>query len=231
LRYSFFSGDALNHELAVKWKKTMLKGRIHNFYGPTETTVVCTHYLWTESQSEKESVNDVVPLGKPFAGMDVLIVDPTNQPTEKGELCFSGTQVITAYLNNSNEDQFFSYQDKRYYKTGDIASYNINGNLVFYGRTDNQVKINGYRIELTEIESAIEKITKKKCVVLSINDKQTNKLIAFIEAKDLNADILKSSLTSVLPDYMIPQQFIASESFPLNTNGKIDKNKLLNLHR
>ncbi|MGQ0827641.1 MAG: AMP-binding protein [Bacteroidota bacterium] len=227
LRYSFFSGDALYHELAVKWKKSMINGQIHNFYGPTETTIVCTHYLWTESQSAQESVNGIVPLGKPFDGMNVLIVDSTNQLTEKGELCFSGSQVITAYLNNSHESQFFIHKGKRYYKTGDTVSYNTNGNIVFHGRMDNQVKVNGYRVELIEIEFAIEKITKKRSVVLCVNDKQINKLIAFIETKEINEQTIKSSLASLLPDYMIPQQFIAIEKIPLNINQKTDKQTLL----
>jgi len=184
LRYSFFSGDALDHDLAVKWKKSMINGDIHNFYGPTETSIVCTHYPWTESESAKESVNGIVPLGKPFDGMNALIVDTMNQPTEKGELCFNGTQVINSYLNKLYEDKFFNHQDKRYYKTGDIVSYNTNGNLVFHGRIDDQVKINGHRVELAELEFDIEKITKMKSVVICLTDHETHKLNAFVETNN-----------------------------------------------
>ena len=230
LRYSFFSGDSLFHDLAIKWKKAMPNGEIHNFYGPTETTIVCTCYHWNESRSAKESVNGIVPLGKPFDGMNTLIIDDNNIPTEKGNLCFSGTQVISNYLNNSSENSFFDHKGERYYKTGDIASINTNGNLLFYGRIDDQVKVNGYRVELREIEMAIEKTTNKKCIVLcSIDEKQINKLIAFVETKYLNEQQLINDLTSLLPDYMIPHQFLLIESFPLNVNGKVDKNKLLNL--
>ncbi|MBA3706973.1 MAG: AMP-binding protein [Bacteroidetes bacterium] len=229
LRYSFFSGDALYHNLAVKWKQSMPNGQIHNFYGPTETTIVCTCYPWNEIQSGKESVNGIVPLGKPFSGLHALIIDENNQAAEKGELCFTGSQVISNYLD-LNQDNFFDHRGKRYYKTGDIASYNTMGNLIFHGRTDNQVKISGYRVELGEIEFMIEKITTTKCTVLCTKDeKQMNTLIAFIETKHLNQGDLKRSLSMFLPDYMIPKQFVAIENFPLNLNGKIDKNKLLNL--
>jgi D-alanine--poly(phosphoribitol) ligase subunit 1 len=230
LRYSFFSGDTLYHHLATAWSNAVPNAKIYNFYGPTETTIVCTRYIFDEKKSAEESINGIVPLGKTFDGMEALIVDKNNQVTEKGELCFSGTQVISGYLNGRNESKFFNYQDKRYYKTGDIASLNTNKNFVFYGRTDSQVKINGYRIELGEVESVIEKIINAKCVVVCTKDeKEINTLTAFIESIKINENELKTTLASLLPDYMIPQKLIIIERLPLNLNGKVDKNKLLTL--
>jgi D-alanine--poly(phosphoribitol) ligase subunit 1 len=229
LKYSFFSGDALFHDLAVKWNKTAPNGTIYNCYGTTETTVICTQYVFDENRSVNESVNGIVPLGKPFERMDVLIVDQLNQPAEKGELCFSGPQVITNYLNGTKEDKFFTYKGKHYYKPGDIGSYNKNGDLIFHGRLDNQVKINGYRVELGEIEMAIEKITNSKCIVLCLkNEKQINTLVAFIETALIDEQKLIKTIASLLPDYMLPQQFLAIEKFPLNANQKTDTNLLLN---
>lgn len=227
LRYSFFSGDPLYQHHAKNWSRTLPNAQIHNFYGPTETTIVCTRYIWNASESEKEAVNNIVPLGKSFEGMEALILDEKNQPSEKGELCFSGTQVISGYLNGTNEDKFFNYQGKRFYKTGDIASLNTNGNLIFYGRSDSQVKINGYRVELGEIEFVLEKYLKTKCVVLCLKDKnQMNGLIAFIETVSFDEQQLKDQLFETLPDYMIPHRYIAIEELPLNPNGKIDKESL-----
>ncbi len=231
LCYSFFSGDALHHNLAVKWSKAIPNAVIHNFYGPTETTIVCTRYVFNAKQSEKESVNDIVPLGKPFKGMEFIIIDEKNAPTQKGELCFSGTQVINSYLNNTNEDRFLTYQQKQFYKTGDIASVNEFENLIFYGRTDSQVKINGYRIELTEIENAISKTLDTKCIALTKkNNNSLNQLIVFIEEKKVDEKELKKRLGTILPDYMIPNQFIEVEKFILNINGKIDKQYLLDTY-
>ncbi len=227
LRYSFFSGDALFHELAVEWKRSLPSGEIHNFYGPTETTIVCTRYVFDEKKAKEESVNGIIPLGKIFEGMSFIIIDENHQLVNKGELCIAGTQVIACYLNNQHQDRFFIHDSIRYYKTGDIVSLNKYGNLVFYGRTDSQVKINGYRIELLEIENAISKITNTAVVVLSkMTENRINKLIAYIEGITVNEKLLKDKLSNIFPNYMIPQQFVAVEKFTLNANGKVDKPQL-----
>lgn len=229
LRYSFFSGDALYHALAVKWARSIPNGVIHNFYGPTETTIVCTRYVFDEQQSAKESVNGIVPLGIAFEGMESLIVDEDNTPVEKGELCFSGTQVITVYLNNTNEDCFFVHDHKRFYKTGDIVSKNAFGNFVFHGRTDTQVKINGYRIELAEIENAVSDIVNANCVAMyKAGANGINQVFVFIETKEMNEIQLVETLRTILPDHMIPHRFITIEKFVLNMNGKVDKQYLMN---
>ncbi|PIP53884.1 MAG: hypothetical protein COX07_08345 [Bacteroidetes bacterium CG23_combo_of_CG06-09_8_20_14_all_32_9] len=230
LRYSFFSGDALYHKLVTKWSKSLPNAKIHNFYGPTETTIVCTRYIFNEFTSAKESVNGIVPLGKVFEGMEALIVDENNKPAEKGELCFAGLQVILSYLNNADAHKFFNYKNKCFYKTGDIVSVNKFGNLVFYGRTDNQVKINGYRVELVEIENAIYTITNVNCVVVCKEDEnKINQLFAFIEKNQIDENSLKEKLYSVLPVYMIPQRFVAVKKFVLNANGKVDRKKLIKI--
>jgi D-alanine--poly(phosphoribitol) ligase subunit 1 len=226
LRYSFFSGDALLHHLAVKWSKVLAHGVIHNFYGPTETTIVCSRYIFEEQQSEKESVNNIVPIGKLFDGLEFLIMN-NNTPSDKGELCIAGKQVISGYLNNEYEDRFIIHNGKKYYKTGDIVSVNEFNNLVFYGREDSQVKINGYRIELAEIENVIFKTTGLSNVVLcNTNSNNINELVVYIEAETVDKNAILQKLQTSLPAYMLPQHFVAANNFPLNNNGKIDKNKL-----
>ncbi len=230
LKYSFFSGDVLNHSIACEWKKCLPNGAIHNFYGPTETTIVCTRYVWEEKQSRQESMYDVVPLGKAFPGIEFIIVDELNTPTNEGELCFSGKQVIKQYLNNSNPNQFIVIAGKHYYKTGDRAFVNAEGNLIFKGRIDNQVKINGYRIELGEIEFQLEKISSSKCLVNAHKNKENlNELVAFVSSNKFSAKELKQLLSFILPEYMIPSKFIMVKSLPLTMNGKVDKTTLLTL--
>jgi len=230
LRYSFFSGDALYHRLAVQWSASVPNAAIHNFYGPTETTIVCTRYIFDERRSTEESVNGIVPLGKPFEGMDYIIIDNEKKPAEKGELCFAGTQVIPGYLKGLYEENFFEHNGKRYYRTGDIASLNMYGNLVFHGRTDEQVKISGYRVELKEIEAAIEKESGIACKALVIKDsKQNNRLVIFMETQQVDREKLMDALSQRLPHYMLPQEIHAVPAFPLSINGKIDKEKLLQL--
>lgn len=230
LRYSFFAGEALFYELVMRWKKSLPNGNIHNFYGPTETTILCTRYEFDEKKSNEESINGIVPLGKLFEGMSFMIVDENNQPIDKGELCIAGHQVISGYLNNQNQDRFFIRDSVRYYKTGDMVSLNKNGNLIFYGRTDRQVKINGFRVELGEIENTISNYTKTNVVVMcNSSENNMNKLIAYIETKTINENSLIEELRTFLPNYMIPQNFIPIEKFALNLNGKIDREKFKNI--
>lgn len=232
LRYSFFSGDALYYKLAAEWSRCIPNAAIHNFYGPTETTIVCTRYVFDEKAAEKESVNGIVPLGKPFEGMHYIIIDEQLQVAEKGELCFTGTQVTPGYLNGDYEDRFFMYEGRRYYKTGDIASVNAQGNLVFYGRTDDQVKINGYRIELKEVEAAVEKQIGKRCKAMAIKHSEGQaQMIAFVETDKLDTEKLLAALAKLLPGYMLPAEIIAVPAFPLTINGKPDRAKLLELQK
>ncbi|MBK6835712.1 MAG: AMP-binding protein [Bacteroidetes bacterium] len=228
LRYSFFSGDALKHSLAKKWKVCLPNGEIHNFYGPTETTIVCTRYIWQEIEAGQESKNDIVPIGKPFPQMNFILVSEVGEiisdMNTEAELCFEGEQVIDSYLNNKYEDRFLDISNKRYYRTGDRVTLNENGNLIFHGRLDSQVKINGYRVELAEIENAIylDSACQNKVIVESKNG--ANQLIAFIESD--NEMKLHELLEKRIPLYMIPSKFIFVKHLPLTINGKLDMEKL-----
>lgn len=229
LRYSFFSGDALTQDLAMGWKSTMPNGVIHNFYGPTETTIVCTRYIWRGDAAAKEAVNGIVPLGKPFPKMNYLMIDAEGVPVEvgeKGELCFTGAQVVPKYLNGRRATAFFQYQGNRYYKTGDLVSENTEGNLLFWGRVDHQVKINGHRVELGEIEACIQQFTPKLSAVCAVKENDLTVLHAFVEDAKLNKEALLQHLQRHLPDYMLPKSIVLLEKMPLNANGKIDRKKL-----
>ena len=103
------------------------------------------------------------------------------------------------------------------------------GNFVFHGRTDSQVKVNGYRIELVEVENSVNSLVNTKVIVQCVKSaKGFNQLIAFVEAKEINENQLKEDLLALLPTYMIPFEFIAVNAFMLNENGKVDKQALLN---
>lgn len=232
LRYSFFSGDALYEDDAIAWKHFIKAAALHNFYGPTETTIVCTRYVWGFEKVGLSAYNGIVPIGRPFLGMEYKIVDDANGDVASGapgELAFSGVQVIDHYIQDANAAAFFEEGGKRYYKTGDIVHLDASNNLVFRGRKDSQVKINGYRVELAEIEAAITKQTGRKNVVLDFkNSSQITFLKAYVEAASLNEQELKRDLASLLPEYMIPSRFIFLEQLPLNENGKTDRLSLKN---
>jgi acyl-coenzyme A synthetase/AMP-(fatty) acid ligase len=231
LRYSFFIGDALYHSETVLWKSCLPNAVIHNFYGPTEATIYCTRYEWMMEISEKESLNDIVPLGKSFPKMISMIVDDNNrevEPGNTGELAFAGVQVIDQYLGGKYEDKFFFDQaGVRFYKTGDLASLNNHGHLIFHGRTDCQVKINGYRIELPEIEDALSRVVNRKVVVLKVTPvNHIPFLRAFIEGEAIDLAFLNEALKDRIPSYMIPADYCFVNQIPLNQNGKIDKQQL-----
>jgi len=228
LRYSFFSGDALKHTLAKKWKACLHNGVIHNFYGPTETTIVCTRYIWQEQEAGQESMNDIVPIGKPFPQMNYILVSEAGELISdlntEAELCFEGAQVIDCYLNNLYDDRFLHFNNKRYYKTGDRVSLNEKGDLIFHGRLDSQVKINGYRVELAEIENAIHTSCGSTNKVIVESKSEVNQLIAFIESD--NEINLHELLEKRIPSYMIPSKFIFVRHLPLTLNGKLDVEQL-----
>ncbi|HVB04518.1 MAG TPA: AMP-binding protein [Chitinophagaceae bacterium] len=235
LRYSFFSGDKLYHHLACKWKSCAVNGVIHNFYGPTETTIVCTRYIWEEQMAARESLHGIVPLGTPFPGMEYVLLDDNDQiihkTAEPGELCFAGIQTIPAYLNGEHSNQFIDIHQvgtaRTYYRTGDLANMNDRGILIFCGRKDRQVKINGFRVELGEVDHCLKQITGKFAASLAVPDETGMPvLISFIEGTRDDLAGLMSDLRRKLPAYMIPRTIVYLEKMPLSPNGKLDMQAL-----
>jgi len=232
VRYSFFSGDALKHTLAIKWNKCIPNSVIHNFYGPTETTIVCSRYILDEENSQKESVNDIVPIGKLFPNHSAILMDENGncflEKSRAGELCISGDQVIGAYLNNKDAHRFFIYNQTKFYKTGDWVQWNDNDNFVFLGRTDEQVKINGFRVELIEIENEIKKQYGFNNKVVAVEFNKILQLVAFIQSTENEKQLKELNLN--LPTYMIPKKIIYLNEFPYNSNGKIDRKQLISFY-
>jgi amino acid adenylation domain-containing protein len=234
LRYSFFIGDALYQDATVGWSSVIPNGRIDNFYGPTEVTIKCTRYIWDKTQSELESVNNIVPIGTPFPGIEFIIINDDGNLVpvgETGELCFYGKQVVDEYVGHEHENMFINLvvngTNTRCYKTGDMCSVNKYGNLLFHGRKDFQCKINGYRIEIPEIEKVIYDIVASPVTVIAKKNEQgLNYLVGFIEKKIFNEEELKKEMLRFLPEYMIPVKLVQIENIPLNDNNKVDRKAL-----
>ncbi len=237
LKYSFFCGEKLSHQTVTKWSEKIPNSEIINLYGLTETGIVCTSYNWNEKDCLKEKNNDNVPIGQPFPNVNFVLINELNEVIENdqiGELCFSGRQIINHYLNNTYENSFIQLQNSKgesqqFYKTGDLASQNSKGNLLFYGRIDKQVKINGHRIELNEIEEKIKTLTENNFHITCIeDDKKMNQLVLFIE-KEIDEISFRKSLREILPAYMLPNSIILVDSIPLTINNKVDQKQLANL--
>jgi amino acid adenylation domain-containing protein len=236
LRYSFFSGDALYQEDAVNWKKCIPYAQLHNFYGPTETTIVCSRYCWEEKRSAAENYDGIVPLGSLFPGMQFIllhedgsVIDPENYRNTQGELCLHGEQVIDFYVNHCSPESFIEQDGKTWYKTGDIVNVNHREELFFRGRSDSQIKINGYRVELTEIEATINYFTGQDSKVVAESVNGLVQLIAFVEGSKYTERELRNELSCHLPGYMMLSKILFVEAFPKNLNGKTDLNELKKL--
>ncbi len=235
LRYSMFCGDALHDSVIKGWQLCCPNAAIHNWYGPTETTVICTTYPVVSGHDN--SVNDIISIGKPLANVIAILVDDDGKLITdlnvKGEPCFNGDQVIKNYWQNDAADakSFMLHPEtqQKFYKTGDICFLDDKSNYHFSNRKDFQVKINGYRLELAEIEHYARKdVNVNQAVVVKKNDQE---MVLFVETKDsvFNEDDLASSLKSYLPWYMIPGKIVALKQMPYNQNMKIDRAALLAL--
>ncbi|MFT6747299.1 MAG: D-alanine--poly(phosphoribitol) ligase subunit 1 [Glaciecola sp.] len=216
LRYCFFSGEALHGSWAKAWMKSASGAQVYNCYGPTETTVVCTTELLNELDSAYFESNVPLPLGQPFENMKLVIDD--------GEICFKGTQVFKGYFGQTEIDHL------NYYQTGDLAKFDVNGKLIFQGRKDEQVQINGFRVELAAIDALVFKefgCQSKTIVVTHL--KKSDQLVTVVESEsDLMMPGVISYLGTYLPEYSVPTEILIKQKLPLNSNGKLDVKGLIN---
>lgn len=201
-----------------------------------------TEYRWRGEDSLINVRSGVVSIGTVFAGQRCLIIDDEEREvgTEViGEMCFSGSQVGTGYLNDPERTaaRFTKLPDggdALWYKTGDLACYGKDGLLYYHGRKDQQVKIRGYRAELQEIEHAVQQASGATQVVVipwPIHDGVAEGVHAFmtgVENPDLT--VLKSQCAEMLPAFMVPAVFHTLDVLPMTQDrGKIDKKRLQQL--
>ncbi len=195
-----------------------------NHYGPTETTIgVMTYEL------DFDTLPDKVPVGNPINNTGVYIVDSILNPVPKGvegEICIKGNNLANGYLNDENltQDKFVKIDGEVFYKTGDKGIVNELNEVIFLGRSDSQVKINGFRIELSEIESVLKNYEEiDNAVVYLLEDSNQSKKIgaAIQSSKNIQAGKLTSYVKKYLPEVFVPA-YTFVEKIPLTSNGKID---------
>lgn len=221
-------GDKLDDET----KNNILKQgyELFNHYGPTECTVDALTYKCAINRNY---------IGHPIDNTEIYVVDAKNnlQPfCVPGELCIAGAGISAGYLNRKKltEEKFVENpftNNNLMYKTGDLVIMLPDGNIDFIGRIDQQVKINGLRIELEEIEFQIAKCANIKNVVVVVKkNKLDNKHLCayYVSDKKIKVDKLKERLAEYLPQYMVPSSYISLSKFPLNANGKLDRELLSN---
>ncbi len=236
LRYSLFCGEALPEDVTAEWSQCVPNARIFNVYGPTENTIFCTAYEYQRHGGNK-TYNGVLSIGRDMQGCMSCVVDDDEKrvgKNAKGELCLSGGQLFGGYWKNdakTAESFFTDGDDVRFYKTGDICFQDDDGDLLYCGRKDYQVKIQGFRVELGEIEHVAKRYLKDKEVVCVVNEADSNftRLILYVESDTFDTKPLVDYLRSELPSYMIPSSVVALPTIPLNANGKVDRNLLKNM--
>ena len=254
IKYLLTGGEVLSVSHIMKAQQYLPEIKFINGYGPTEcTTFTCCYQIPFIGKDIPKSI----PIGKPIAATEVFILNNQLKPVrrgETGELYVAGDGLAIGYLNNkelTNERFVFVSDLKkdavRLYKTGDLCCEFPDGNIDFIGRVDSQIKINGFRIEIPEIEICLKKyIYIADAVVLVKQKGEIKKIVAYIvprvhnelvERSTKSFDIIsvldRNSLNKYmlgwLPAYMVPNEIIELTNFPININGKLDRKQLLTI--
>lgn len=235
LKHVFCGGEVLTHETMTTFFKHNKSGaQLHNLYGPTEATIDTVSHTYT-------TPTEMSLIGRPISNTKVYVLDKHQQLVPAGligELYIAGDGLALGYIKNpqATEKQFITNpfaptQHQRLYKTGDLVKWNAEGLLEYHGRIDNQVKIRGHRIELNEVESAIEKIPAVyQCIVTPYtNQDKSLSLSAYLVLEpdsSLNISDIRIQLNQTLPEYMIPGRFFVVERFATTPGGKLDRTNI-----
>lgn len=236
VRKFVFCGEVLTKKLCGQMMERFSDVPILNAYGPTEATVLVTAVEVTPEMMEDPRP---VPIGYGFSNLRARIVDPEGNVLpdgQAGELQILGDCVSPGYFRRPelNETAFFTEQSCRGYRTGDLCEMD-RGLIYYHGRLDGQVKLNGFRMELEDIENNLVRVENiaRAAVLPVFQDGKVVSLTAFVLLEEPDglpslkrAKKIKEALAELLPAYMIPRKITAVESFPLNTNGKVDKKAL-----
>jgi amino acid adenylation domain-containing protein len=229
LRILIFGGEVCPLSIVNRWCK---EGRmVYNTYGPTEATVIATYAVLQPCRE--------VTIGKALDGYDVLLVDEDlnviTEADKEGEILIGGNSIARGYLNREDltakkfitTDRYCG-EKKRYYRTGDLAKYDANNDLLFIGRADAQVKVRGFRVELAEIEGLLMQNDAVQAAAVTL-DKDTQQLAAFVvlrPGKTIDRAVVAKQLRLLLPYYMIPSTLDELDELPMTSSQKIDRKRL-----
>lgn len=231
-------GETISYPHVRKALSILGPGVLVNAYGPTESAVISTYY----EINELDETMQIVPIGVPISNSTVYITDRCGNvlpPNMTGELCVGGIGLAKEYLNNPTltEEKFIKLKersDERVYRTGDNAMMLSNGNIIYKGRIDNQIKLRGYRIELGEIERKLMAVRGVlEAAVLCVKDNSGSQYLKAFYTTEAsvhqNTDGIRAELHKMLPNYMVPTKLIWLSDMPMTVNNKIDRKKLLTL--
>jgi amino acid adenylation domain-containing protein len=236
LRLVMLSGDWIPVELPHALKQVAPNAQLISLGGATEASIWSIYYPVDKVEDNWTSI----PYGYPLANQSWHVLDAKLNPMPDwviGDLYIGGLGLAIEYWRDEEKTQasfiIHPQTGERLYRTGDLGRYRCDGVLEFFGRSDFQVKVNGYRVELGEIESVLSAIDYiDEAVVLlqplSFSESESQQLVAYIiSSSHLDSNSLIKTLTSSLPDYMVPEHYISIDSLPLTPNGKLDRKALV----
>ncbi|MFI6763889.1 amino acid adenylation domain-containing protein, partial [Micromonospora sp. NPDC050417] len=229
LRLVVCIGEALPAELVDEFAAVLGGVPLWNLYGPTEVTIAVTGALTSPGAG-------VVSIGGPMHNSRVYVLDGGLRlvpPGVVGELYLAGVQLALGYLNRSGltAERFvadpFGVVGERMYRSGDLVRWRADGSLEFVGRTDDQVKLRGFRVELGEVEAALVSVpgVRRAVVVVREDVPGDQRLVAYVVGA-ADVGLLRERLAGRLPGYMVPSAFVWLEALPLTANGKLDRKAL-----
>ena len=230
VRKILFSGEVMPYKHLCCWMEYLPDTIYVNLYGPTEITCNCTYHIL----DKKRDYSSGIPVGKPFPNEDVFLLDDNNLriivPGTVGKIAVRGTALALGYyrLEENNKQSFVqnplnNAYPERIYLTGDLGKYDENGDLVFTGRIDNQIKYLGHRIELEEVEKAKSQMDGVDRCFCSFED---GKLRGYYVGT-VEKTALRSCMKETLPAFMIPGYIRKLQTMPMTKNGKIDRKRVM----
>ncbi|MCF6438846.1 amino acid adenylation domain-containing protein [Pseudoalteromonas luteoviolacea] len=233
LRKVIFGGEALDVSKLAPWfEQAQPHAELVNMYGITETTVHVTEVTIDASMVYGAQARSTI--GRALPGYEVLLLDEQFNPVQAGqvgEIFVAGCGVTRGYHNQPalTDTRFITHSTgKRLYRSGDLARFNESGLLEYMGRADDQVQIRGHRIELGEVQHALQSLSYITDAYVTSAQKQRGQvLVAYIIAPDAPSTAqIRADLLFKLPEYMVPAYFVLVPHFPITPNGKIDKQAL-----
>ena len=229
LKLILFAGEVMPNTQLNIWRKYLPECMYVNMYGPTEATDIATYYIVDREYENHETL----PIGKVCRNMRALILNDDDKQCavgEQGELCISGTGIALGYWNSPEitakafvQNPLNTKYHDRIYRTGDLVYENEEGNIIFIGRKDSQIKLRGNRIELGDLESAAAAI-ENVASACALFDADKQEIVLFIETTaEIVARKFKMELKKYVPAYMVPGKIVTMEKFPHTPSGKIDR--------
>lgn len=258
LRHVMFSGEVMPVKSVNYWISFFPDAVFVNLYGPTEITCNCTYYILNRhfendemlpigrpfvntrvfllETPETDEENDAAESAGDAPAGKVQRIIPSSETGRRGEICVEGTGVALGYWNNpARTAESFTAKPgmpatlNRIYRTGDLGYYNNEGDLLFAARADNQIKHMGHRIELGEVEAALNAIDFID-VACCFYDQKKEKIVCVYQAKEEQRKAIIAALSDRLPKYMRPNKYLRMEQMPLNAHAKIDRRLLRTMY-